>query len=113
MLRLGHHRFVRTLPTWARVRLTYCELSWCDPCCALRARGHRHDRAGSREQATSTGAPLDGMSRDRPTELSKPSLLTVLKRAVAGMTHFFRIRLCSLGRLGGRGVARRSGDGGG
>ena len=54
-----------------------------------------------------------GMSRDRPTELSKPSLLAVLKRAVAGMTHFFRIRLCSLGRLGGRGVARRSGDGGG
>jgi len=41
------------------------------------------DRGGVREQATGTGArpDLDGDEPDSPTELSKPSLLAVLKRA--------------------------------
>jgi len=40
-------------------------------------------RGGVREQATGTGArpDLDGDEPDSPTELSKPSLLAVLKRA--------------------------------
>src|SRR4051794_11304079 len=42
-----------------------------------------HGRAGVAEQATSTGArpDLDSDEPDSPTELSKPSLFAVLKRA--------------------------------
>ncbi len=52
-------------------------------------RGASHGHAGSREQATGAGArpDLDQDEPDGPTELSKPSLLAVVKRAGKEFKH--------------------------